>query len=136
MVLGIGIDIIEIERVEKACKRDAFLERCYTEAEIQQVRHNPASLAGNFAVKEAVAKVFGTGFRGFGLDSIEVLRDELGKPYVNLYKGAKEKADELGIVRIHVSISNTKETAVAVAVGEGVDGMAEYKTEKSASKDS
>ncbi len=136
MVLGIGIDIIEIARVEKACKRDAFLERCYTEAEIQQVRHNPASLAGNFAVKEAVAKVLGTGFRGFGPNSIEVLRDELGRPYVNMYKGAKEKADELGIVRIHVSISNTKETAVAVAVGEGADGMAEYKTEKSASKDS
>ncbi len=84
MVLGIGIDIIEIARVEKACKRDAFLERCYTEAEIQQVRHNPASLAGNFAVKEAVAKVLGTGFRGFGPNSIEVLRDELGRPYVNL----------------------------------------------------
>ena len=122
MILGVGIDMIEIARVEKACKKDAFLKRCYTEAEIQNLRHNPASLAGNFAVKEAVAKVFGTGFRGFGPDSIEVLRDELGRPYVNLYKGAKEKADELGIARIHVSISNTKETAVAVAVGEGADG--------------
>lgn len=121
MILGIGIDIIEISRVEKACKKDAFLRRCYTEAEIQQVRHNPASLAGNFAVKEAVAKVFGTGFRGFGPDSIEVLRDELGKPYVRLYKGAAEKARELGICRIHVSISNTKETAVAMAVGEGAE---------------
>ena len=119
MILGVGIDMIEISRVEKACKKDAFLKRCYTEAEIHNVRHNPASLAGNFAVKEAVAKVFGTGFRGFGPDSIEVRRDELGKPYVNLYKGAKEKADELGISRIHVSISNTKETAVAMAVGEG-----------------
>lgn len=122
MILGVGIDMIEIARVEKACKKDAFLKRCYTEAEIQNLRHNPASLAGNFAVKEAVAKVFGTGFRGFGPDSIEVLRDELGRPYVNLYKGAKEKADELGIARIHVSISNTKETAIAVAVGEGADG--------------
>lgn len=128
--------MIEIARVEKACKKDAFLKRCYTEAEIQNLRHNPASLAGNFAVKEAVAKVFGTGFRGFGLNSIEVLRDELGRPYVNLYKGAKEKADELGIVRIHVSISNTKETVVAVAVGEGADGMAEKKAEKAAAEDS
>lgn len=126
MILGVGIDMIEIARVEKACRKDAFLKRCYTEEEIQNLRHSPASLAGNFAVKEAVAKVFGTGFRGFGPDSIEVLRDEQGRPYVNLYKGAKETADELGIVRIHVSISNTKETAVAMAVGEGTDGDQEW----------
>lgn len=121
MILGVGIDMIEISRVAKACEKEAFLKRCYTEEEIHSTRNNPASLAGNFAVKEAVSKVFGTGFRGFGLDSIEVLRDELGKPYVNLYKGAKEKADELGITRIHVSISNTKEMAVAMAVGEGIE---------------
>ena len=50
-------------------------------------------LAGDFAVKEAVSKVFGTGFRGFGLLDIEVLRDELGKPWVRLHGGAKKLAD-------------------------------------------
>lgn len=119
MILGIGIDIIEISRVEKACKKDAFLKRCYTEEEIRHMQHDPVSLAGNFAVKEAVAKVFGVGFRGFGPGSIEVLRDALGRPYVNLYGGAAEKAGELGIQTVHVSISNTKETAAAVAIGEG-----------------
>ena len=136
MIRGIGNDIIKIERVKKASQSEAFMRRVYTSREQERFQHIPASLAGNFAVKEAVAKMLGTGFCGFGPADIEVLRDELGRPYVNLYKVAKEKADELGIVRIHVSISNTKETAVAVAVGEGADGMAEYKTEKSASKDS
>ena len=77
--------------------------------------------AGNFAVKEAVAKVFGTGFRTFMPGDIEVLRDELGKPHVKLYGGAKELAQTMGIVRIHVSITNTKEYVVAFAVGEGED---------------
>mgnify|MGYP000529639502 CR=1 FL=1 len=72
-----------------------------------------------FAVKEAVSKVFGTGFRGFGLLDIEVLRDELGKPWVRLHGGAKKLADSLKITRIHVSITNTGSLASAYAVGEG-----------------
>ena len=119
MILGIGIDMIEIPRIEKACGKDAFLKRCYTDAEIRITQRNPASLAGNFAVKEAVSKVFGTGFRGFGLRDIEVLRDDLGRPWVKLYGGALEQAERMGISRIHVSITNTKEMAAAVAVGEG-----------------
>ena len=111
--------MIEISRIEKACRKDAFLKRCFTEAEIQNTRRSPASLAGNFAVKEAVSKVLGTGFRGFGLRDIEVLRDSLGKPLVNLYGGALERAEAMGIRLIHVSITNTKEMAAAVAVGEG-----------------
>jgi len=122
MVIGVGIDMVEIARVEKACGKDAFLRRCYTEQEIQAFRSRPASLAGNFAVKEAVSKVFGTGFSGFGLQDIEVLRDELRKPYVNLYGNAAELAGKLGIGKIHVSISNTKEFAIAIAVGEGENG--------------
>ena len=51
----------------------------------------------------------------------EVLRDERGKPYVNLYGAAKQRAEELGITRIHVSISDTKEMAVGMAIGEGED---------------
>ncbi len=69
-------------------------------------------------MKEAVAKVFGTGFSSFGPAEIEVLRDGRGKPYVVLLGGAKELADRLGIERIHVSITNTRELAAAFAVGE------------------
>lgn len=118
MIVGVGTDMIEILRVGKACKKQAFLSRIYTEEECQQTGENVSALAGNFAVKEAVAKSFGTGFYGFWPKEIEVLRDRMGKPYVRLWGGAKKCADELGIGRVHVSITNTKEYAVAVAVAE------------------
>ena len=118
MIVGIGTDIVELARMEKPGKSESFLKRCYSEKEITLYRGKTKELAGNFAVKEAVAKCFGTGFRGFEPSEIEVLRDELGKPYVNLYKAAKEKGDELGITNIHVSITNEKVYVVAFAVCE------------------
>lgn len=119
MIIGIGNDLIEIERVRKACRKEAFLLRIFTDREIELYSKKPASLAGNFAVKEAVSKTFGTGFRGFEPKDIEVLRDEAGRPYVNLYGGAMEMFKRSGGERIFVSISNTKEYAAAVAVLEG-----------------
>lgn len=119
MIVGIGTDMIEIARVEKACRKQAFLSRIYTAKECRQAGKSISRLAGNFAVKEAVAKALGTGFLGFGPGDIEVLRDELGKPFVTVYRGAMEKAREKNITRFHVSITNTKEYAVAFAVAEG-----------------
>lgn len=119
MLTGVGCDLIEIERVKKACEKEAFLLRVYTEKERRQADGRASVLAGTFAVKEAVAKVLGTGFRSFMPKDVEVLRDELGKPYVVLYGNAKQTAREKKIRRIEVSISNTKEHAMAFAVGEG-----------------
>lgn len=119
MVIGIGNDLIEIDRVKRACEKEAFLMRFFTEKEIELYHRKNTSLAGNFAVKEAVAKAFGTGFRGFEVKDIEVLRDDLGKPYVNLYGGAKEMFDRLHGQKIFVSITNTKDYAAAMAVLEG-----------------
>ena len=119
MIIGVGTDLIEIERVKKACEKEAFLSRVYTEEERRQAGGKASRLAGNFAVKEAVSKVFGTGFRSFELKDIEVLRDELGKPYVKLYRGAGDLAKALQIRQIHVSITNTEQQAMAFAVGEG-----------------
>ncbi|MBO5198241.1 MAG: holo-ACP synthase [Lachnospiraceae bacterium] len=119
MIIGVGTDIVEIDRVEQACERMAFLEKIYTEGERTLIAADKRRAAGNFAVKEAVSKVFGTGFSRIKPRDIEVLRDPAGKPYVNLYAGAKQLAQELGIERIHVSISDTKELVVAFAVGEG-----------------
>ena len=119
MIVGIGTDLIEIERIEKACEKEAFLMRVYTEEELRQAGGKASRLAGDFAVKEAVSKVFGTGFRGFGLLDIEVIRDEMGKPWVRLHGKAKELADTLKITRIHVSITDTDRLAFAYAVGEG-----------------
>ncbi len=120
MIIGVGTDLIEIERVGKACEKQAFLSRVYTEEECRKFGGNAAKLAGNFAVKEAVAKALGTGFRSFLPGDIEVLRDDKGKPFVNLLGGARDMAKELGIQTIHVSITNTKEYASAVAVAEGI----------------
>lgn len=119
MIIGIGTDIVEIKRVEQACENPRFLDKYYTQAEIELIRQRKSCAASNFAVKEAVSKVFGTGFRGFGAKDIEVLRDELGKPYVHLYGGALELSEKLGIVNIHITISDTAQCVVAFAVGEG-----------------
>lgn len=116
MVYGLGNDLIEIKRVEKACENEAFLLRYFTNNEISITKKNSRMLAGNFAVKESVSKALGTGFRKFMPKDIEVLRDELGKPYVRLYGGAKEIMEELGITRMEVAISNTKELAMATAI--------------------
>lgn len=122
MIIGVGCDLIELERVKKACEKEAFLSRVYTKEERRQADGRVSTLAGTFAVKEAAAKVLGTGFRTFMPIDVEVLRDELGKPYVVLYGNAKKLAEEKKIRRIEVSISNTKEHAMAFAVGEG-DGF-------------
>ena len=111
--------MVEIERRRKACEKDDVVACTFTEAESRQAGGSAAKLAGSFAVKEAVAKVFGTGFRTFKPGVIEVLRDELGKPYVRLYGGALEQFEKMGMEQIHVSISNTNGLEMAFAVGEG-----------------
>ncbi|MGN9017419.1 holo-ACP synthase [Lachnospiraceae bacterium HCP1S3_C3] len=118
MIVGIGCDIINIERIEKSINRNSFILNAYTEQEQEMSKGKAAFYADNFAVKEAVSKCFGTGFRGFGLTDIEVLRDGFGKPYVNLYGNAKELAKKLSIDNIYVTISNTDELSLAYAVAE------------------
>ncbi len=118
MIAGIGTDICDIRRIEKAVKKSCFLEKVYTKKEIEQSKGRSNSLAGNFAVKEAVSKALGTGFRGFGPQQIEVLRQESGAPYVQLYGKALEIMEEKGIDRFFVSISHEKEYAIAYVVAE------------------
>ena len=121
MIIGIGNDIVEIERFDKVNNWESFQNRYYTQDEISASKGRTSFFAANFSVKESVAKMMGTGFREFGLKDIEVLRDELGKPYVNLYGKAKELADRIGITKIFVSISDTDKLVVTTAVGEGKD---------------
>ena len=119
MIIGIGMDIVEVERVLRACGNVRFLEKYYTEEERKLIQNKRTSAATNFAAKEAVSKVFGTGFRGFTAQEIEVLRDELGRPYVCLHGNAEKMAASLGIVRMHISLSDTDTHAAAYAIGEG-----------------
>jgi len=123
MIKGIGIDLIEVNRIKKAMEKKGFLERYFTEKEIIMFKEhnmNPQKVAGNFATKEAIVKMFGTGFRTVRLTDIEVLRDNFGKPTVRLEHRAMDLSSRLMIDYIFVSISNTDSHVTAVAIGEHV----------------
>jgi len=114
-----GIDIIEIARIRKAATRwgDRFLHRIYTEPELRLCAEKSPALAARFACKEAVMKLLGTGRKGVGWREIETLAHPSGKPLVNLYGKAQSQADKLGIKDIAVSLSHSREYAIASAVG-------------------
>lgn len=145
MVQGIGTDLVEVSRIyEGLVKNPRFLSRFYgpdeqayflsilrdSNTESREDLENlfkeasPAvksrlsqSVAANFAGKEAVLKVFGTGLRACQLSEIEILRGELGKPYVKLSGQALAVSSQLGIETIQISLSHTKEHALAFAIG-------------------
>ena len=115
---SIGVDIVEIERVESAIKREGgrFLGRIYTEAELRTCQGRFSSLASRFAAKEAVMKVLGIGGIGIAWREIEILTGEDGRPSVKLYGHALNKAEELNLKELSVSLSDSKQNAVAVAI--------------------
>src|SRR3990170_2597073 len=115
-----GIDIIEIERVEAALARfgERFLRRVYTAEEAAFCRGRVHELAARFAAKEAVMKALGTGARGVAWREIEVLPNHRGKPLVYLYGRAKARAERIGLQGLDVSMSHSREYAVAFVVGE------------------
>jgi len=115
----IGTDIIEIKRIEKAMKIDRFRKKVFTEAELLLIEKKGVhSAAANFAGKEAIAKALGTGIRGFRMVDIEILRNDLGAPYVLLHNKAKELADNYNATDIRISLSHCKSYAVAFVVME------------------
>ena len=120
MIIGIGNDIIEIERIEKAISKEGFKNKVYTERELENIikRGNRVeTYAGIFSVKEAISKAIGTGVREFSLLDLEILNDDLGKPYVivseKVDKILKSKKDDY---RIEISISHSKKYATAMAI--------------------
>ncbi|MFC2017253.1 holo-ACP synthase [Chloroflexota bacterium] len=116
----IGVDIIEIARIERAIARweGSFLHRVYTDLELKLCRKKPSSLAARFAAKEAVIKAIGTQTKGIGWREIEILAEPDGKPLVHLYGKAQTQADSLGLGQFAISLSHSKEYAVAFVVGE------------------
>ena len=120
MIAGLGVDIVEIERMEGALSRQPrFKERVFTEHErwYCEMKSNPAThYALRFAAKEAVLKSLGTGFSGMCFTDVEVVNDSSGRPTVRLHGAAQERADQLGIIEMHLSLSYTHSTAVASAV--------------------
>jgi holo-[acyl-carrier protein] synthase len=117
--ISVGVDVIEISRVAATLGRfgDRFLERIYTPGEIAYCRGRAPQLAARFAAKEAVMKALGTGTRGVGWRDVEVTRKRSGEPQIELHGRAARRADRLGIDRIAVSLSHSREYAVASVVG-------------------
>ena len=120
----IGVDIVEIDRIKGAIARwgEPFLKRVYTSRELERYRQKPSSLAARFAGKEAVIKALRpTG--SISLNQIEVLSDRNSRPQVNLYGKAREKAAGLGLSGFSISLSHSREYAIAFVTGDPDKGM-------------
>lgn len=122
MIVGIGCDIIEIERIARAIKRESFIRRVFTAEEAaycQRRGQQPAaSFAARFAAKEAVLKALGTGLREGSLQEIAVDNDGLGKPLVQLSGHFAMLAKQLGVKNIQISLSHSRELATAYVIME------------------
>ena len=123
MLIGVGCDVIEIARVQKAIVKRSFMERVFAPEEIayceSRGKQAAASFAARFAAKEAVLKALGTGLRGGELTEIVITNDELGKPSVQLLGYHGQLAAKLGVKKIAISMSHSRETALAYVVMEG-----------------
>ncbi len=118
-MLVTGIDIIEIERIESVVARwgDRFLHRIYTDQELDFCRGQISRLAARFAAKEAAVKALGTGIRGIGWTEVEVVRQKGEAPSLRLHGKAAQKAKSLGIRELALSLSHSRDYAVASVVG-------------------
>ena len=119
-MLTTGVDIIEIPRIQQVLDRygQRFLDRVFTPSEIAYCRGRAPNLAGRFAAKEATMKALGTGVRGVGWKDIEVVRAESGAPSVKLHGRAEQRAKRLQVGEISLSMSHSREYAVAFVVAE------------------
>lgn len=125
MILGVGIDIVEIERIKKAMDKSSsensyrFLNKILSQEEIDTFNYKLNRYefaAGRFAAKEAVSKAMGSGFREFDINDIEIYNDSQGMPFVVLKNKAHEMVKTKGNYKIHLSISHEKNYAVAYAL--------------------
>jgi holo-[acyl-carrier protein] synthase len=119
----IGIDIIEIARIEKAIARwgERFLKRVYTEKEIELCQNRAASLAARFAAKEAAMKALGIDTRGVGWQEVETIPSSSGQPMVYLHGKAQNRAQEIGLKGLAISLSHSREYVIASVIGETLE---------------
>ena len=119
-----GVDIIEIPRIKRVFEQygDRFLHRIYTDREIAYCRGRAPQLASRFAAKEATMKALGTGVRGIRWRDIEVVRGRGQAPRIELHGTAQARADRLGLTDIALSLSHSRDFAVASVVGDSEKG--------------
>ncbi|EPY2281908.1 holo-ACP synthase [Clostridium sporogenes] len=121
MIYGIGTDITEIRRIQKAITRNKnFTNKLFTKDEMdlwEKKNFKIEFIAGRFAAKEAISKALGTGIRDFSFKDIEIINNELGKPQVILKPKAEDIITKISkSYKIHLSISHEKEYAIAYAL--------------------
>ncbi len=123
MIIGLGLDLCGIERMEKLLQDERFLRRYFAPEEQAYIRSRgagaAASMAACFAAKEAFVKALGTGFDGIAPHEVLVLHDQAGQPHYAPQGEALRCAQQRGVKRYHLSLSHEGATAAAVAVLEG-----------------
>jgi holo-[acyl-carrier protein] synthase len=122
-LLAVGVDLIEVERIQATLTRfgNRFLTRIFTENELAYCHGQPHQLAARFAAKEAVSKALGTGIQhrdGVGWREIEIVSDARGKPIVHLNGQAATRAAQLNLHSFAISLSHSREHAIAMVVAE------------------
>jgi len=126
LIIGCGIDLVKIERIEKIIKRwgNDFTSRIFTSLEGEYCEKKKVnkfqSYAGRFAAKEALLKALGLGLRGDNWKEIEIRNDKLGQPIIDISGKLKNIASVKGVSKYFITISHTKEYAVAQVILEGV----------------
>ena len=117
-MLTTGVDIVEVERVKRVVERwgQRFLDRVFTEGEQTYCAGRAPNLAARFAAKEATMKALGTGVRGVSWKEIEVVRQKSGAPSIRLYGRAKARCQSLGLSQLALSLSHSRDYAVASVV--------------------
>ena len=120
MITGIGIDIVEIKRMEKWIDDPKLLNRYFHNDELMSVSDKKNSfaqtLAARFAAKEAFGKALGTGLARIALKDIMIINNDAGKPEIKLSGSAQEAFDKSGALKAHVSLSHEKENAIALII--------------------
>jgi holo-[acyl-carrier protein] synthase len=126
-IIGVGTDIVEIDRIKRAIERSGirFIKRVYTSAEVaycEARRDRISCYAVRFAAKEAVLKAIGSGRAGCRWVEVEIIRNQAGPPGVILHGAAAALAAGRGIESFHITLSHSREFAVAFAVATGRRG--------------
>jgi len=123
MITGIGIDMIEVKRMERWLDKSSLLKRYFNPQEItlafSRKKSAAQTLAARFAAKEAFGKALGTGLAGIELKDIIVINSDNGKPDIKLTGTAENKFEKSGANKVHLSITHERENAIAMIVLEG-----------------
>ncbi len=123
MIIGIGLDICQISRMEENLRNAHFLLRFFSEEERDYIAERgklaASSLAAMFAAKEALVKAMGTGFQSTNLDEIAILHDACGAPYYDLRGAIRQSAEQKNVKHTFLSITHEAGLAAAMCVLEG-----------------